>query len=176
MKESELNTIIKNNFFEEGWSHKFPDPSKSNIMGETKEGKTIFNFRPNPFDGIGLTSNFIIFFETKLLKEYKAFSFSKIAPHQFGNIGRIEEIVKDSIVLSECVYPLFICGIYIPYKGVDLFFFHYRYILNRKMDGDKSVKKKELLVLKDKGLYLPVKKKIFQVNKIPEVIINGKKI
>lgn len=171
MRENELNTIIKNNF---NWAWKFPDPSKSNIMGVDKQGKTIFSMRPNPFDGVGLTENFVVFFETKLLKDYRAFSFSKIADHQLHNLKMIHSATDKH--LGTVVYPLIICGVYIPYKGIDLFFFHYLEIFNRIKAGDKSVKKKELLELKDKGSYLPVKKKTFQVNKIPEVIINGEKV
>lgn len=171
MKESELNTIIKNNFSQNGWGWKLPDPSKENIVGVDKNGKTVFNFRPNPFDGLGITNKFIVFFETKLLKGYQAFSFRRIAQHQIFNLDQIHETTI--LHLYDFIFPLFICGIYIPYKGVDLFFFHVKEILIRRARGDKSVKKKELLILRDKGFYLPVKKKNFQVDRIPEVIING---
>ena len=163
MKEKELNNLIRKNFTSIGWAYKIPDPSKENIVGY-KDKKYIFNVNPRPFDGIAVMPEFVLFWEAKLINEYKAFSFSRISDHQMSNLLKIK-------LINVAVYACIVLGVYLFRKGVDLFFFDINNIANSILGGAKSIKKKELLEFKERNLYLPIRKQEFKVREFPQKVI-----
>lgn len=162
MDEAEVNTLIKNNLIQEtvydDFAFKISDPHADVAMISSE----------NPFDGFAVCDIGIVYFETKLLKQYKAFSFSLFKPHQIENLKKISNTCKRKNF--ENVLPIAILAVWVARKSFDLFFFHIDYI-TKKMLTEKSVKAKELLEFKEKGLFLPVAKKTFEVDRIRSVLI-----
>lgn len=159
MKEKELNTLIKNNFDRKGWAHKIADQPRYD-----KNSGQRFNLK-KPFDGISMTPGNIYFWETKILTGYKAFPLSVIEEHQFEALQNIKLLTE-----GMCIYALIILGVYIFRVGVDLFFFDINYIKLMKDAKVKSVLKTKLLDMKADGKFLPLRKKRFEVHKVPEKI------
>lgn len=155
MKEQDLNTTIKNSFL---FGVKIPDPSKADVLTTSKR----------PFDGIGVTPNGVIFYETKLVKGYKAFPFSSIKDHQLENLTKLEDIrIKNSLKYN-CY---FLIGVYEPRKSLNLFCFSPAYISWRMKRGDKSISKKELLYFEDRKLFLEKTKEGYDFTRLDEVSI-----
>lgn len=128
-----------------------------------------------PFDCFGTYDGKPLYYETKLLKKYEAFSFSRIEDHQEANLKLIHK------KLNVPNYTLIVLGIYIARKEFKVLFFDSEYIWKLKESGIKSIKKKELLELVDKNMFLEIKsekeynnkyvKYIQNLDKIKEVII-----
>ncbi len=129
MKESEINRIV-NLSFSRYFSHKISDP-----MG----GHGI----QNPFDGFSVIPNRPVYWESKLLKGYQAFSFKRIEEHQIANL----KLIKELLPTAEC---LIILAVYEPRRFLDFFFFDIQTLLT-KMENSLSYKKVELLEMKEKG-------------------------
>ena len=170
MKEKDLNTIINNNFKEHGFSTKIPDPMF--IQSDQQR----FNLK-RPFDGFSVPGHTSIYWETKILQGYQAFAFSKISEHQMDNLLKIG---VRSAVCPKCGYghephilAIVILGIYLYRVGVDLFFFDPRMIDGLKSNGQKSISKRELEGFRFAELYLPLRKKLFEVEEIPHKIVWG---
>ena len=155
MKESNLNSLIVSNFKQAGgFSYKIIDPQFTNDENQR------FNLK-RPFDGFAVLDGFQYYYETKLLKGYQAFPFQKLSEHQITNLCCIN---KNSAFTT----PMIIVGIYLYRVGVDLFFFR----PNMKVWEMKcSIVKSQLEGLRERGLYLPLRKQTFDVFRIPVNII-----
>jgi len=155
MKESNLNTLIKQNFQKVGgFADKIPDPMFTGADGQR------FNLK-RPFDGFAVLDNFSYFYETKMLKGYQAFPFQKLSEHQITNLCLIK---RNSIFAC----PMIIVGVYLLRVGFDLFFFKPNMeIWEKRCSATKS----QLEEFKAKGFYLPVRKSTFAVHTIPAKII-----
>ncbi len=155
MKEANLNSLIVKNFEAAGgFAHKLPDPMFTGADGQR------FNLK-RPFDGFAVLDSFQYYYETKLLKGYQAFPFSKLSEHQITNLCCID---KNSVFTT----PIIIVGIYLLRVGFDLFFIKPDM---KAWEMRCSIPKKQLEELRDKKLYLPLRKKSFEVLKIPSKII-----
>jgi len=156
MKEVNLNSLIVKNFQAAGgFAYKIPDPMFTDDEGQR------FNIR-RPHDGYAVLDSFHYYFETKMLKGYQAFPFQKLSEHQIDNLCLIET----NSVLST---PIIIVGIYLYRIGFDLFFIQ----PNKKAwEMRCSIVKSQLEELRDKGLYLPLRKQWFDVLRIPAKIID----
>ena len=133
MKEKDLNSIINRSFSQYGFSHKIAD----GIGGISVQ---------NPFDGFSVMHNLPWYWESKLLKGYKAFNFKKIEDHQIENLLKI----KNGLGNNCC--SLIILGVFEPRQYFDIFFFDISYIV-KLMNKKKSILKKELLELKKSDNY-----------------------
>ena len=155
MKESNLNSLIVSNFKQAGgFAHKIIDPQFTNDENQR------FNLK-RPFDGFAVLDNFQYYFETKMLKDYQAFPFQKLSEHQITNLCLIN---KNSAFTT----PIIIVGIYLYRIGFDLFFIRPDM---KAWEMRCSIVKNQLEQLRDKELYLPLRKKQFEVLKIPSRII-----
>jgi hypothetical protein len=159
--ESDLNSIITkafNNDPEGSWAYKPTDP----------RGQFAYSSQEIPFDLFAASSegNFY-FWETKLIKhKYSAFSFNSIRDHQYRNLTKLENIFKK----FHNVFCIIALGIWIPRKSFDLMFFNID-LINELRNGSKSIKQKDLLAIREKGLYLSIKKQSFDIRAIPSKII-----
>ena len=170
MKETVLNTIIKNSFINaNGWGYKIPDPSQTDIIGRKTNGISIFKTGIRPFDGVAVLYQKTIFWEAKLLKGYKSFNFNLIREHQISNLFAIS---RNKGTRDINIYPLIIVGIWEPHKYFDLYFFHIDYIINLQKRDKNSILKKEFMELKNKQLFLSIRKKLFDCNILTGKIIN----
>jgi len=131
MKESDINTIVSNSLKSKGVAHKIADHQR----GQGTQ---------SPFDGFAALPGVPIYWESKLLKGYQAFSFKKIEPHQIENLITYKKLIP----LSECVIVL---AVWESRHFLDFYFFDIRTILT-KMENSLSYKKVELLEMKDKNL------------------------
>ena len=138
MKESDLNRIINKTFNKIGFSHKEPDPSGTEVTMTVKR----------PFDIFCVNNCFIAYIESKLLKGYKAFSFSLLREHQIEGLSKINSVVPKEIYGSY-VYAVIAVGVWESRKFFDLYFFDISLILSLINLGKKSISKKELLKLKE---------------------------
>ena len=156
MQESDLNRIVNKKFSSLGFSHKISD----GVGGVSVQ---------NPFDGFSVFQKMPWYFESKLLKSYQAFNFKKIEDHQFNSLWKIYQEIM--------AYCLILVGVYEPRKYFDLFLFDIDIIPLAKSIGKKSILKKELLLLKEKEMYIPLyrdkelKDYTFDCNNIQEKII-----
>lgn len=117
-----------------------------------------------PFEGFYIAPDFVMALEVKLLKDYAAFNFNKIRPHQIENLTRIHAVNPD-------VLTLIILGIWIPRKVIELFFFHIDFINRLRATGKNSLHKRELIDLIDEGRTLQIIKQSLPVDKIREKVI-----
>lgn len=108
MTESQLNHMIDESFKQHGYSYKIPDAPRKNAASR-------------PFDGFAVIPEGNIFWETKLIKAYRAFPFSMILQHQIDALTEI-----DAVEAYNETIPLIILGIYISNARADLFFFRHR--------------------------------------------------
>jgi len=155
MKETILNTLIVKNFEAvNGFGYKIPDPMFTDDDGQR------FNLK-RPFDGFAVLDSFQYYFETKLLKGYQAFPFRKLSEHQINNLCLIN---KNSVFTT----PIIIVGIYLYRIGFDLFFIQPNM---KAWEMHCSILKSQIEELRDKGLYLPLRKQRFEVLKIHAKII-----
>ena len=155
MKETTLNSLIISIFkVADGFAYKIPDPMFTDDEGQR------FNLK-RPFDGFAVLDSFQYYFETKLLKGYQAFPFQKLSEHQITNLCCID---RNSVFTT----PIIVVGIYLERIGFDLFFIKPDM---KAWEMRCSIVKKQLEELRDKGLYLPLRKKSFEVLKIPSKII-----
>jgi len=139
MNEQQLNTIINNSFKKIGFSHKIADP----VGGMGVE---------NPFDGFSILPGKPVYWESKLLKGYKAFNFQLIKQHQYDNLIVIKNLLPDS-------YCLIFVGVFVPYKYFDLYAFDIEFIKYlREEKHKKSILKKELYEYKRINRYAEIKK------------------
>lgn len=158
MKESDLNYIIKTNFnTPKAWCHKISDPPKLVTQSVSK----------NPFDLFGVTDTYIFYFESKLLKGYQAFSFSKIQEHQCSNLLSIKNITVNIPNIYTCI----VVGVWESRQYFHLYFFDISYISMLIKKGKKSILKKDLFEFQNDNKYLKIEKKYFDITKIPEIII-----
>ncbi|MBA7684520.1 hypothetical protein ES703_92924 [subsurface metagenome] len=160
MKEKDLITLLNNNFNRDGWSYKIANqPRYSASSGQR------FNIK-KPFDGFSVMPGKIYFWEAKFLNGYRAFPLSSIRDHQLEALLKI-----DSLIDNMETYPMIILGVYLLRKGFNLFFFDISYIKLLQEKGAKSILKTELLEIKAEGKFLPLRKRQFEVNKVPEKIV-----
>lgn len=141
MKESQLNTILSRslNKLDNGWFHKIADPLHGTGI-------------QNPFDGFGVLNEKPIYIESKLIKNgIYAVNFNRIEEHQIANLNEINQMLQDKSSLC-----LIAVGFYQPRKLNEIVFFSIDYILYLKKKGIKSIKKKELLKLREKGHFLKI--------------------
>jgi len=111
-----------------GCSHKISDESRDQ----------------KPFDGFGVINGKAYFIESKLIKDnFTSFNFNKLEDHQKRNLKSI------SIHAPPNVIPAVAVSYWLPRKFYGFFFFHYD-IIDYLISIDKnSIKKKELLQLKE---------------------------
>ena len=157
MKESDLNTFIKNSWL---WGSKIPDPPKA----------VATQVRQNPFDGFSIFDTGVCYYETKLLKNMKAFPFDSIREHQIYNLVKISEIAKKQKL--GIVWPVILLGIWISRKSLNLFAFHIDYIVYLKNQGKKSLSKKDLLEFEQAGKYFPIEKGVYDFSNFASRVIN----
>lgn len=161
MKEADLNSIIRNSFLSlNGFAFKIPDP----------QGAVATMSVQNPFDGFAVVPGSIVYWESKLLKgDYQAFPFSSIRDHQKVYLKKIKSLAQDNKWdMVETIVPV---GIWSSRKFFDLIIFDISYILYREGLGDLSVKKKELLELKEKGFAFEIKNKLIDLSSYRERIV-----
>lgn len=160
MLEKDFNRILSRNLNEAGFAFKIPDPRKGMSEMSAK----------NPFDLFGLTSEYIIYAESKLIKnKWQAWNFKTIEDHQYYYMGRISELAKNHPNVIAC----FILAIWIPRKEFCFFVFDSKLIAGLKESGKKSFLKNELLEFKERGFAIQINKEKFDVNLIKEKIISG---
>ena len=138
MNEAKLNTIIQNSLLKTSWGVKIPDP---------QGGRGV----QLPFDGFGTLVGLPIYFETKIQKDYSAFSFNRIEEHQRRNLLKI----KNTLDIEHL--NLVILGIWENRKSFRLFFFDAPSLFKLQDSGVKSIKKVELESFVEKGYYLNIK-------------------
>jgi hypothetical protein len=156
MEESDLNTMIKNSL---EWGTKIPDPGASDAMTTSKRA----------FDGFGIGSSGIVYFESKFQKDYSAFNFTRVYPHQIQNLVAIADLALKYNYKE--VKSLLFLGVWIPRQELVLFAFTAHHIASLITSGKKSLLKKELLGFREQGLYLQACKQIFPMSQLQEVII-----
>ena len=138
MKESQLNTIINNSLKQHGFSHKISD----GIGGISVQ---------NPFDGFAVIGKNNIYFESKLIKPLKAFNFNIIEEHQIENMSLIKKQNPENV----CIYTV---GFYEPRKYFYLLIFDHVLIEKLLNIGRKSILKKELTILINRGIYYKIER------------------
>jgi penicillin-binding protein-related factor A (putative recombinase) len=152
MKESDLNTIIKNSVQEEGWCFKISDQGGQAYI-------------PNPFDLFGIFQGEPIYIESKIIKNgLYAFNLDKIEEHQYANLLQIEESIK---VSHNCLIAV---GFYKQREMKIIMFFDFMYIWNEKQKGRKSFLKKELEELYSDNMYVTIGKKMIGDNKYDRIL------
>lgn len=158
MKEKDINKVINKSFAEHGFSHKIQDPPQA----------VATTFGKNPFDGFSVVDGIHYYWETKLIKGYKAFSFSSIQPHQNESLTQIKYSGKFQDTRS-----LVIFAVWEPRKTKELYIFDIGYINYLINQGVKSIKKKEILQYREQEKYLEIKKEKFDYEKLEGAIIYG---
>jgi len=156
MKESDINTIIKNSFQygDKFFAYKIPDPPKVATKISTER----------PFDGFSVNNKNVIFYETKLVKGMGAFNFGLIKDHQYNFLNLIGSFNHANV---KC---LIIVAIWEPRTLFDLYFFNIKYIKNIKENSEKkSILKKDFELLKEKRIH--IKNKVFNVHEALDKII-----
>jgi len=165
MNEKDLNRIITATLNTIGWAHKISD-----------DAQTFTSTGYKPFDLFAVTSSSVIFIESKFQKGYKAFSFEHIREHQLKNLLRIKELSSNP-PFQNYIFTYIILGVWIPNQEFSLFVFDPLYIEYLKTkEGKVSLLMKELKSLKDKGLYIPVKKERFDISLLNEKVITYERI
>lgn len=161
MVESDLNSIITKTFNEDpegSWAYKPADP----------RGQFAYSSQEIPFDLFAASSEGNLYFwESKLIKnQYSAFSFNSIREHQYANLLKLNKIFKP----FDNIFCIIVLGIWIPRKSFDLMFFDIE-LIDHLRQNSKSIKKKELKEIKEKGSFLSIKKSTFDLHRIPEVLM-----
>jgi len=170
MNEKDLNRILVSSAATlGGWAYKIVDPSTAAIR---------IGAGYRPFDIFGYMQKYDLIFESKFLRGYSSFNFRMIKPHQLENLKKIKEIKKSRRHQSKNVerssIEAIVLGIYYPRKFFDVFFFDVDFILGLIENGKNSILKKELEKYRDSGLLLKVNQNFIDLNKIGEVLINGR--
>lgn len=137
--EATLNGILDRSFKRTEFHHKIQDATGGQGLAR-------------PFDSFCTFKGLPTYYETKILKKYEAFGFaSRVEDHQWDNLRLIDS--KLSVENNTWI----VLGIYELRKSFRVFFFDMKYLWNLKECGVKSIKKKELEQLVEKGLYLDIK-------------------
>ena len=124
-----------------GWSYKIVDATASTARSSSKR----------PFDGFAVLPGAIeIKFESKLLKGYQAFALDRVAPHQYDNLREIARLGAKAWVTL---------GVWEAHHFLDIFTFDICLLWDLKESGIKSINKKQLLSLKERGLFVPTLKR-----------------
>ena len=156
MLEKDFNTIWNNMFKEIGFSYKIPDPQK-NQFGTITDSK-------RPFDIFSCAFQRNWYVENKLVKGgYYAFNFNRIEDHQWDNLEKIHKDTPSNITI-------FGIGFYEPRKIFDFIIIDLELAKYLK-ESQVSIKRKELLYLKEKGFIITIKKKRFDINLIFDKIL-----
>lgn len=156
MQESDLNRIVfssfrQNNFF----AYKIPDPPGQVVSSEVKR----------PFDGFAISDQGVFFLEGKLIKgNYSSFNFSILETHQIYSLNLINSIQVQ--YPNKICYPLVYVAWWVSRQIFDVAFFDMGVIKQLQDSGKNSLIKKEILRLKDKGLFIPIKKQVLDINQI----------
>lgn len=152
MNEADLNTIVKNSVNETigGWAYKIPDP----------QGQQAISAVQRPYDGFGFLNYSPLYWEGKFQKGYKAFNFKRIEDHQIDNLTIAQVLSKKNKIP---VYSCVALGVWQSREYFDVFFFDIESLNQLIGSGKKSILKKELEHLKVKGMCVPVKKKLFNI-------------
>lgn len=168
MVEADLNTILVRSINTLGGkAEKLVDPSYADLMRGA---------RKVPYDYYGtLPDGRPIHSESKLVKPQtttqmlSSFSFKKIEDHQFENLNAQASIRNRNNRDTVLLYSI---GYWKSRKYFIVFFFDVDYIRKLKAEGKTSFTGKEMQEFYDKGLYLEIKKKHLDFNKIDDVIIS----
>lgn len=156
MTEKDLNRIIVRSLSDIGMAHKISDESQNQ----------------KPFDYFGACTSFFIYGESKFLKGYQSFNFNRIRAHQLKALTEIHKtIVHSGSVHTKAVISL---GIWESHKYFHVYFFDIGFINNLLLQGITSIKKKELLTLYEKNVYVNITKgKLEFVEKLPHYVISN---
>lgn len=129
----------------------------------------------NPFDGFSVFDNLPWYWESKILSHgYQSFNFKKIEEHQFDNLKNIYEELSN--INPFC--SLIILGIYKSRTFFDVMFFSFNIIQELIIYNKKSLLKKDLLLIKENKMYLPIKREDKKyivdesLNNFRDVIVN----
>ena len=144
MQESDLNRVINKSFRQIGFSHKMQDPPKA----------VATTFGKNPFDGFSVFDGKAVYWESKLVKGYKALAFASIRDHQIEALTEISKQSGD----SGSILPIILWGIYEPRRTKKILAFHIDFVLERMANGEKSIKKVEVERLVEDGWSVDVRK------------------
>ena len=133
MLEKEFNKRIKDQVIKTGgWAFKIADPPKAVARSVVK----------NPFDGFGILGDGTpIYWEAKIESTPKAFSFTRIAPHQLESLASIRSLNPQTSTVIVLGMPLE------GYRSVRVWLFDVGGIITRIKSGAKSVPLKELVGL-----------------------------
>lgn len=161
MVESDLNRIIYSSFRLDGdFAHKISDDA-GNFKGTSKK----------PFDGFAVDENKTYFMEGKLIKSvYGSFNFNILEDHQIENLSTIWEKTRNRPDVFSLVYV----GWWKRRTLFDVLFIDIDLILHLISQGKSSILKKELLLLKNEDLFLPIKKEYIDVSRITEKCVTKK--
>jgi len=160
MNEKDFNTILNRSLKTLGFSYKIPDPSAFDATITIKR----------PFDIFCVNPLFIAYIESKLLKGYQSFNFKRLQEHQSQSLEDIDYIVGQKKEWDN-IYPLVVVAFWSSREYYDIYFIHIEVVIRAIEKGKKSILKKEFLELKKKELFLTVKNKCIEVEKIPDKII-----
>jgi len=160
MLEKDFNTIWNNMFKSIGFSYKIPDPQK-NQFGTISDSK-------RPFDIFSCAFGRNWYVENKLVKGgYYSFNFNRIEDHQWNNLQKIHNDNKNNITV-------FGIGFYEKRKIFDFIVLDLELAKYLK-ESQGSIKRKELLTLKENDMMITIKKKSFDINLILEKILTIQK-
>jgi penicillin-binding protein-related factor A (putative recombinase) len=146
MVEKDLNRILVKSINEIGWAHKISDDAQTFTATSKK-----------PFDYFGVTPHYMIFSESKLVKEgLYSFNFKRIEDHQLRSL----EIIKTMSKILEFVncHSIVNVGFWKPRKFFYVIFLDIEAIFESLADGNISLKKKVLENIIDADMYLEIKK------------------
>ena len=119
MKESHLNTIIKNSL---DWGFKIPD----NPLGSI----------PLCFDGFGVFRNKPVYWESKSLNKPQSFNFKYLKQHQIDNLLWLQS----NIVIS---VSLFLIGVNYGRSQKRVYVFRDMDYIRRRKEANNNILKKE---------------------------------
>ena len=143
----DLNRIIVSSLNKNGWGHKLSDDAQ-NFTGTSQK----------PFDYFGVTYEFMIFGESKLIKGgISSFNFHKIKPHQIDSLKRIRSYVKNTLEYENC-HTVISVGFWKSRKFFYVVFIDIAAILLALSVDKISIKQKEIQAIIDSGKYLEIKK------------------
>lgn len=155
MQESDFNRIVQKalNSSDNAWCFKIPDPGFKEIQRGAQK-------RPMDLSGVLYGRSFWI--ESKFQKGLSSFNFKSIRDHQHENLSKIRSITSDEDFVGVFV------AFWEPRTLFEFLFFDYALIEKLMEEGTKSITRKRLIPLRDRGFFIKIKKGTFDLNEMKE--------
>lgn len=153
MLEKDLNGIISKSLNElGGFGFKISDAGQYFTNGRIGRSDNIF-------DGIGYLNHHLFCWESKFLKEPKAFNFNNLEDHQIRNLINFYENVPSC-------NSLFLIGVHFKHGDTRVFYWGNEdlYSIRNRKENKENIFKKEFESL---GNFVRIKKGILNLNEIP---------